>query len=211
MALKRKTESETAQRRGLSLADRIEDEFRFIRTFAASPLKLGSVTPTSRALAELMVRHAHPDPGGYTLEIGPGTGVVTEALIEAGIPPERIVSLEYEEGFCRHLRKRFPRVNVLHGDALDLSNALGEFRDLTFSAGLSGIPLLNLPKAKRLPYLESVLDRLRPGGIVTQLSYSLIPPQEAVPGRLVVDKSKWVTLNLPPGRAWIYRRPGFRS
>ena len=195
------------RKQALSIADRIEDELRYLKTFATSPLKMGSVTSTSRPLADLMVRHARPDPAGYTLEIGPGTGVVTEALIRAGIPPERIVSVEYDRGFCRHLRKRFPKVNVLHGDALDLANVLGEFRSVTFSAGLSGIPLLNLPKAKRAPYLESVLDRLTPGGIVTQLSYSLLPPQEAIPGRLAVDKSKWVTLNLPPGRVWIYSRP----
>ena len=191
----------------LSITEKIEDEFRYLKTFATSPLKMGSVTSTSRPLADLMVRHARPDPAGHTLEIGPGTGVVTEALIRAGIPPEKIVSVEYDSGFCRHLRKRFPNVNILQGDALELANALGEFRSVTFSAGLSGIPLLNLPKAKRAPYLESVLDRLTPGGIVTQLSYSFVPPQEAIPGRLAVDKSKWVTFNFPPGRAWIYRRP----
>ena len=191
----------------LSIAEKIEDEFRFLKTFATSPLKMGSITSTSRPLADLMVRHARPDPARYTLEIGPGTGVVTEALIRAGIPPERIVSVEFDRDFCRHLRKRFPKVNVIHGDALDLDNVLGAFRSVTFSAGLSGIPLLNLPKAKRAPYLESVLDRLAPGGIVTQLSYSFVPPQEAIPGHLAVDKSKWVTFNLPPGRAWIYRRP----
>lgn len=195
------------RKQGLSIAERIEDEFRFFKTFTTSPLKLGSITPTSRALADVMVRHAHPDPAGFTLEIGPGTGIVTERLIGSGIPPEKIVSIEYDEGFCRHLQKRFPRVNVLQGDALDLGTALGPFRDVIFSAAMSGIPLLNLPKAKRAPYLESVLDRLVPGGIVTQLSYSLVPPQEAIAGRLAVDKSKWVAFNLPPGRAWIYRRP----
>ena len=195
------------RKQNLSIAEKFEDEFRYLKTFATSPLKMGSVTATSRPLADLMVRYSRPDPAGYTLEIGPGTGAVTEALIRAGIPPERIVSVEYDRGFCRHLRKRFPKVNILHGDALDLDNALGEFRSLTFSAGLSGIPLLNLPKAKRAPYLESVLDRLAPGGIVTQLSYSFAPPQEAIPGRLAVEKSKWVTFNFPPGRAWIYRRP----
>lgn len=195
------------RKHNLSIAEKIEDELRFLKTFATSPLKMGSVTSTSRPLADLMVRHACPDPAGYTLEIGPGTGVVTEALIRAGIPPERIVSVEYDAGFCRHLRKRFPQVNVLQGDALDLEDALGEFQSITFSAALSGIPLLNLPKAKRAPYLEGVLDRLTPGGIVTQLSYSFVPPQEAIRDRLAVDKSKWVTFNFPPGRAWIYRRP----
>ena len=88
-------------RRAVSLAERIEDEFRFFKTWATSPLKMGAVSPTSRALARLMVEHANPDPTGYTLELGPGTGVVTEALIEAGIPAGRIVSIEYDRDFCR--------------------------------------------------------------------------------------------------------------
>jgi phosphatidylethanolamine/phosphatidyl-N-methylethanolamine N-methyltransferase len=190
-----------------SIAALIEDELRFIKTFATSPLKVGSVTPTSRELARLMVRHAEPDPAGWVLETGPGTGVVTEALIEAGIPPEKIVSIEYDADLSGLLRRRFPRVNVLHGDALRLEQTLGDFVGLTFSAALSGIPLLNLAKRKRAPYLEGLLDRVAPGGKVSQLSYSLTPPQEAIAGRLAVDKSKWVTLNLPPGRVWIYRRP----
>lgn len=191
----------------LKFGKRFEDEVLFFRTWATSPIKLGAFSPTSRALAQLMVKHAAPDPNGYTLELGPGTGAVTEALIDAGIPAERVVAVEYDEGFYRRLRKRFPKVNIIRGDALDLENTLGEFRTIRFSAALSGLPLLNIPKAKRAPYLEAVLDRLVPGGIVSQLSYSLTPPQEAIPGRLAVDKSKWVTFNLPPGRAWIYTRP----
>jgi phosphatidylethanolamine/phosphatidyl-N-methylethanolamine N-methyltransferase len=192
---------------GVSLVDRIEEEVLFFRTWATSPLKMGSVTPTSRALAAVMVELANVDPTGWTLETGPGTGVVTQALIAAGIPAERIVSVEYDKDFCKHLKKRFPGINVIRGDALDLESTLGEFRDIKFSAALSGIPLLNLPKKKRAPYLEGLLDRLKPGGVISQLSYSFVPPQEAIPGRLAVDKSKWVTLNFPPGRAWVYRRP----
>jgi phosphatidylethanolamine/phosphatidyl-N-methylethanolamine N-methyltransferase len=191
----------------VSLVERIEEEVLFFRTWATSPRKMGSVTPTSRALAAVMVKLSHADAAGYTLEIGPGTGVVTQALIAAGIPQERIVSVEYDKDFCRHLRKRFPGVHVIRGDAFDLKNTLGEYRDMKFSAAISGIPLLNLPKAKRAPYLESLLDQLIPGGVVSQLSYSFVPPQEAIPGRLSVDKSKWVTFNFPPGRAWIYSRP----
>jgi phosphatidylethanolamine/phosphatidyl-N-methylethanolamine N-methyltransferase len=192
---------------GIALGKRFEDEVLFLRTWATNPIKLGALSPTSRALAELMVKHAAPDPQGYTLELGPGTGAVTEALLDAGIPAERLVAIEYDERFYRRLRERFPQVNLIRGDAFDLKNALGEFRDIRFSAALSGLPLLYIPKARRAPYLEAVLDRLVPGGIVSQLSYSLTPPQDAIPGRLKVDKSKWVTFNLPPGRAWIYARP----
>jgi phosphatidylethanolamine/phosphatidyl-N-methylethanolamine N-methyltransferase len=190
----------------LSFAQRIEDEFRFVGRMAANPAKVGAVSPTSRALARLMARLCRPDPAGYALELGPGTGVVTQALIDFGIPPERIVSVEYDEHFARLLRARFPTVNVLHGDALDLDRTLGDFRDVRFSAAASSLPLLTLPKPTRLRYLEGVFDHLVPGGVVSQLSYSLLPPQEPVPGRLAVDKSRWVAFNLPPGRAWIYRR-----
>lgn len=192
---------------GISLADRIEDEFRFFKTWATSPLKMGAVSPTSRALAALMVDYAHPDPAGYALELGPGTGVVTEALMDAGVSPERIVSVEYDRDFCELLRKRFPKLNLIHGDALQLDATLGEFRNQQFSAVLSGVPLLTLPKATRIRYVEDALDRVVPGGNMTQLSYAFSPPQEAVPGRFTVEKSKWVTLNLPPGRVWIYKRP----
>jgi phosphatidylethanolamine/phosphatidyl-N-methylethanolamine N-methyltransferase len=192
---------------GVSLVERFEDEVRFFKTWATSPIKMGSVSPTSRALASLMVKHAGPDPSGYTLEIGPGTGVVTQALLAAGIPPDRIVSVEYDKDFCRLLRKRFPGMAIMQGDALDLDRALGEYRDVTCSAVLSGLPLLNVPRAKRVPYLESLFDRLVPGGKIAQLSYSPVPPQDAVPGRFTVQGSKWVTLNFPPGRVWVYRRP----
>jgi phosphatidylethanolamine/phosphatidyl-N-methylethanolamine N-methyltransferase len=194
-------------RRNVSLADRLGDELRFVKTFATSPLKMGTFTPSGRALAEAMVDHSTLDPAGWTLEIGPGTGAVTQVLIDRGVSPERLVCVEYDADFCRLLEKRFPGLIVIKGDALKLDEALGRFADRKFSAVLSGVPLLNLPKAKRLPYIESTLDRLLPGRNVTQLSYSFLTPQEPVPGRLTVDKSKWITPNFPPGRIWIYRRP----
>jgi phosphatidylethanolamine/phosphatidyl-N-methylethanolamine N-methyltransferase len=193
-------------RSGVSIAERIEDEVRFFRTWATSPIKMGAVSPTSRALASLMVKCAAPDPAGYTLEIGAGTGVITQAMLDAGLPPERIVSIEYDKDFCKLLRRRFPGVTIIHGDAFDLDGTLGDYRDVTFSGVLSGLPLLNVPRARRVPYLESLFARMVPGGRIAQLSYSPVPPQDAVPGRFSVEGSKWVTFNLPPGRVWVYRR-----
>ena len=115
-------------RRNVSIADRLGDELRFVKTFATSPLKMGTFTPSGRALAEAMVNHATIDPSGWTLEIGPGTGAVTEVLIERGVPPERLVCLEYDADFCRLLQKRFPTANVIQGDALKLDEALGSVR-----------------------------------------------------------------------------------
>ena len=141
---------------------RVEDEIRFFRTWATSPLKMGAISPTGRSLCRLMVKHAQPRPDGYVLELGPGTGVVTESLLEAGTPPERIVSIEYDRAFYDLLKERFPKVNVIHGDALDLRTTLGKFSEITFSAVLSGVPLLTLTKEKRLRYVESALTTWNP-------------------------------------------------
>lgn len=188
------------------LNKRVEDEIRFFGTWATSPLKMGAISPTGRRLCRLMVEHAQPDPDGYVLELGAGTGVVTETLIEAGIRPDRIVSVEYNRAFYKLLKERFPKVHFIHGDALDLDSTLGQFKDTTFSAVLSGVPLLTLSKDNRVRYVESALDRVSAGGNMTQLSYALTPPQEGVPNSFTVEKSKWVTLNIPPGRVWIYRK-----
>jgi phosphatidylethanolamine/phosphatidyl-N-methylethanolamine N-methyltransferase len=187
------------------LAERIEDEFRFFRTWASSPRTMGAVTPSSRAYARRMVELAKPDPDKLVLETGAGTGVVTEVLIESGFPRDKIVSIEFEPHFCELLEERFPGIKMIQGDAYDLDKTLGELRGAKFGAVLSGVPLLMVPKAQRLRYIEDMLGRLAPGAVVTQLSYSLTPPVPEVPGRFTVDKSKWVTFNLPPARVWVYR------
>lgn len=197
--------------RTTSLSDRIEDEFRFFKTWVSSPLKMGAVSPTSRALARLMVENSSLDRDGYALELGPGTGVVTEALLEWGMPAERIVAVEYDKDFSKLLRERFPGVNIINGDALDLDRTLGEFRTTMFSAVLSGVPILTLPRGKRIGYVEGALERVVEGGNMTQLSYSLKPPQDPVAGRFSVEKSKWIAFNLPPGRVWIYRKVPARA
>jgi phosphatidylethanolamine/phosphatidyl-N-methylethanolamine N-methyltransferase len=194
-------------KRNASIADRLGDELRFVKSFATSPFKMGTFTPSTRAFAEAMVDHSTIDPAGWTLEIGPGTGVVTQALVDRGVPPERLVCVEYDVDFCRLLEKRFPDANIIQGDALKLGQTLGRFADTRFSAILSGLPLLTLPKTARIAYLDDALDRLVPGGNVTQLSFAFTPPQDAVSGKFTVGKSKWITTNIPPGRIWIYRRP----
>ena len=191
----------------VSIAKMFGDEVLFFRTLATSRSKLGAVSPSSRALARLMVEQAHPDPEGFTLELGPGTGVFTQALLAYGVPAERIIAVEHNSEFCRLLAKRFPKLSIVQGDAFDLDTTLAKFGDVRFSAALSGLPLLSFPEQLRLKCIDGVLDRMMPGKGLTQFSYGLHPAVEAMPGRIAVAKSKWVLMNLPPARVWTYRRP----
>ena len=193
--------------RNLSLAEMLGDEVRFVKGWVANRRAIGAVSPSSRALARLMVAHADPDPSGHTLELGPGTGVFTQALIDAGIPASRIVAVEHNHEFCRLLQKRFPALNVIQGDAFDLDKTLAAYSGIQFSAALSGLPLLSFPRPLRLKCIEGVLDRLLPGKGLVQFSYGPHGPLPAIPGRIAAAKSKWVLMNLPPARVWTYTRP----
>ncbi len=117
------------------------DTWRFLRTWMEKPSIVGAVAPSGRALSRQMAAAVDPAKPGLILELGPGTGVVTEALIAHGIAPERIVSVEYDPGFCDMLRDRFPGVAVVQGDAFALDATLPPDKRGPFAAVVSSLPL----------------------------------------------------------------------
>ena len=103
---------------------RLRDEFRFFFSWLKHPLQVGGISPASPALAHAMAAEVDPEVPGPVVELGPGTGVLTEALVERGIAPERIVLVEYSPEFCALLRERFPRARIVEGDAYRLDGTL---------------------------------------------------------------------------------------
>ena len=103
---------------------RLDDEVRFIRSWIERPLTIGAVTPSGKILARTMARYVDPDSDGPVVELGPGTGPVTEALVQAGVAPSRLVLVEFNAGFCRILRSRFPDATLVQGDAYSLRRLL---------------------------------------------------------------------------------------
>ena len=180
------------------------DWARFLAAWVKHPIAMGAVAPSSKAYCDLMVRHATTHLDGPILELGPGLGVVTRALLRAGIDPERITSIEYDRDFSRQLRQRFPEVNVINGDGFDLDTTLRGRKDERFAAILFAIPIVSFPQSKRQALFRDYFKRLIPGGNITQLSYLLTPPVKAVPRVFSVSSSKRVWTNIPPARVWIY-------
>src|SRR6202011_5399613 len=99
---------------------RLEDEVRFIRSWIERPLTIGAVTPSGKILARTMARYVDPQSAGPVVELGPGTGPVTEALVEAGVDPARLVLVESNPAFCRILRARYPEATLVQGDAYSM-------------------------------------------------------------------------------------------
>lgn len=183
----------------------IADQLRFLGRLVARPSQVGAVAPSSPALARAMAAQTDPSGAGPILELGPGTGVVTAALIARGFAPERITSIEYDPDFARLVAERFPRVRVVRGDAYDLRGTLGEKPGAQFAAIVSSLPLLNEAPERRRNLVETAFEMLVPGAPMVQFSYGLASPVEAS-GTIGVTRAALVLFNLPPARVWVYRR-----
>src|ERR1700761_8652533 len=98
----------------------------FLQELVNCPRQVGAILPSSKKLAVAMARWLPPQPDAYALELGPGTGVVTEALIERGLREDRLIAIEKSPKMADHLRSRFPRATIITGDAFELDQLLAE-------------------------------------------------------------------------------------
>ena len=148
-----------------------------------------------------------PDSLLPVLELGPGTGCITKAILERGLPPEKLYAVEFSTEFVNELKLRFPAANILGGDAFNLNDTLGKFRDQKFDCAVSALPLLNFPLAMREHLLGDVLSRIPAGRPIIQFSYGPFAPVAAKPGFWTVERYDFVLRNIPPARLWLYRKP----
>src|SRR5215813_12868362 len=132
---------------------RIDDEFRFFRSWIEKPLSIGAVTPSSKLLARTMAGFVDPKATGAIIELGPGTGPVTEALVARGVDPARLVLVEFDPTFCRMLRKRYPEATVVQGDAYGLRRLIAGLLQQPAAAVVSSLPLFTKPLQTRLRLL----------------------------------------------------------
>ena len=185
---------------------RIDDDVRFIRSWFEKPLSIGAVMPSSKLLARTMASFVDPDVEGPVIELGPGTGPITEALVEHGVDERRLVLVEFNPSFCRLLRTRYPKATVVQGDAYRMRRLFGSVIHSHVAAVVSGLPLVTKPLRTRLRLLTEALGLLWPGAPFVQFTYAVVPP---IPRSLVnvrVEVSERIWLNLPPARVWVYRK-----
>jgi phosphatidylethanolamine/phosphatidyl-N-methylethanolamine N-methyltransferase len=185
----------------------MNDQIRFLKSLAARPRMTGAVAPSGPALAKKMASHVDPAGTLPVIELGPGTGVVTRALIERGVAPSRIVAIEYSPEFCAMIRERFPGVTVIEGDAYDLDRTLGG-RAPEIANVVSSLPLVARPLEDRIRLVEAGLARTVGGAPFIQFSYIRKGPIFPVPSTFTAEASGWIWMNAPPARVWLYRKPG---
>ena len=184
---------------------RLDDEMRFIRTWLENPLSTGAVMPSSKALARTMARYVDPESTAPVIELGPGTGPVTEAMVERGIDPSRLILVEFDPDFCRLLRTRYPRATVVQGDAYRLRRLLETYVKAPASAVVSGLPLVTKPVRTRIRLISDAMALLAPGAPFVQFTYAMVTPIPKALSGIKAEASELIWLNVPPARVWVYR------
>jgi phosphatidylethanolamine/phosphatidyl-N-methylethanolamine N-methyltransferase len=192
--------------RALKKPLRLDDEVRFLRSWIEKPLHMGAVMPSGRLLARTMAQYVDVASTGPVVELGPGTGAITSALIEQGVDQKRLVLVEYNPGFCALLRDRYPHAKVVQGDAYALRESLWDVLSVPASAVVSGLPLVTKPMLTRLKLIRDAFLALAPGAPFVQFTYSVAPPiPKSLPG-VSTEASERIWMNLPPARVWVYRK-----
>lgn len=187
-------------------AEKFDEEVRFFKGWMDGPKAVGAVLPTSSVTARRMASVINPGSGKPVLELGPGTGVITKAILERGVEPESLWSVEYSADFVEHLNQEYPDVNIIHGDAFNLDKTLGDGRDTVFDSVISAVPLLSFPVEKRVAVVEDLLDRIPAGRPVVQITYGPLSPVSGRRANFSVEHFDFVFRNFPPAQLWIYRR-----
>jgi phosphatidylethanolamine/phosphatidyl-N-methylethanolamine N-methyltransferase len=192
--------------RALKKPPRLDDEVRFLRSWIEKPLHVGAVMPSGRLLARTMAQYVDPDATGPVVELGPGTGAITNALIERGVDQKRLVLVEYNPGFCALLRDRYPQAKVVQGDAYRLRDTLWNVLSAPATAIVSGLPLVTKPILTRVRLVRDAFAALAPRAPFVQFTYSVVPPiPKSLPG-VSTEASERIWMNLPPARVWVYRK-----
>ena len=186
---------------------KLGDGAHFLKSLVATPRLTGAVAPSSRALARAMAAALGHVPHGLVIELGPGTGPVTRALLERGVAARRLVLIEYDPSFCRLLESRFAPAKIIQGDAYDLPRTLAEYAGERIAAVVSSLPLLNQPPYRREKLIEDAFDLMGPDGVFVQFTYGLLSPipRQACAGRYSAHYGAPIWRNLPPARVWTYR------
>ena len=208
MELQRREQPRGQRRRkpATPLGERLHDEARFLRSWLDNPLSAGAITPSSPALARAMAAAVDPERPGPVVELGPGTGPVTEALLERGIAEDRLILVEFDADFCTLLRARFPRAPRRPGRRLCAGeDARRPSHPARFRRSCPACRCSRGRSRRGSPFCSRRL-RCSPRARRSSSSPTGCPrPCPRQGGGFNAEVSPPIWLNLPPARVWVYR------
>jgi phosphatidylethanolamine/phosphatidyl-N-methylethanolamine N-methyltransferase len=196
--------SATTDDRAATSHDEVKNTSLFLRRWLANPLQMGSIIPSSPALCRAIARQVRRAEDEVVVELGAGTGVISRALLDSGVPPERLIVVEIVPDMAEHLRRTLPHVNVIQGDAFNLAQALPPALHGKVGTAICGIPLVLLPIEQQARFVAAV-ESVAPGKGFLLYTYCVTSPLPYRRLGLTAKREAWTPLNLPPASVWRYQ------
>jgi phosphatidylethanolamine/phosphatidyl-N-methylethanolamine N-methyltransferase len=185
-------------------SDPVSKPWLFFRRWMENPLQMGSLIPSSPALCRRVVRHVQRAEDEAIIELGAGTGVISRALLESGVPPEQLFVVEIAPAMAAHLRRVLVGVSVIEGDAVRLSELIPPRWHGRIGTVICGIPMVLLPLAEQRRIVAAI-ESVAPGRGFLHFSYCITSPLPSPKLRLAASREAWTPLNFPPASVWRYR------
>lgn len=177
----------------------------FFGLWLQNPLRIAAANPSGTRLADVLARHVEFGREGPVLELGAGTGSLTRGLVRAGCPPERILALEREPRLVAVLRREFPGLTVIEGDAARVGEHLAG-RVERLSAVISSLPIKWFPLETQQAIVKPCLELLGPRGRFLQLTNAFSSPLPVDRLGIAGREIGRVWLNLLPAQIWCYEQ-----
>jgi phosphatidylethanolamine/phosphatidyl-N-methylethanolamine N-methyltransferase len=175
----------------------------FFRRWLANPLEMGSIVPSSPALCRRIVRAVRRGADEHVVELGAGTGVVSRALLDGGVPADRLAVVEIVPSMAAWLTETLPGASVITGDARCLPSLLPAAMRGRVGTVICGIPLVLLPLAEQARFIAA-MQAVAPGRGFLHYSYCITSPLPAARHGLKARREAWTPLNFPPASVWRY-------
>ena len=176
----------------------------FFRRWLRNPLQMGSIIPSSPALCRRIAAAVERAPDEYVLELGAGTGVITRALLAAGVPARRLVVIEIVPEMADVLREELPGVTVITGDAFALETTLPAHMKRAIGTAICGVPLVLLPLERQQAFVAGV-EAVPPGRGFLLYTYCATSPLPYRKLGLRAARLAFTPFNFPPASLWHHR------
>lgn len=192
----------------MQLLARLNATGLFLQELVNCPRQVGAVLPSSKKLCVAMARWLPANSDDYVLELGPGTGSVTEALFDRGLREDRLIAIEQSPKMADLLRSRFPRAKIITGDAFQLDTLLNRHARHVdkISTVISSLPLLNFAADIADDLAQKIRAVLPPSGKLVQYSYHIGNKQPKAASHFRFLASNLIWLNVPPARVSVYEK-----
>jgi phosphatidylethanolamine/phosphatidyl-N-methylethanolamine N-methyltransferase len=191
----------------VKIVGNIAERARFFAKWLRRPFAIGAIAPSSRRLADAMAANLPTlTPQDWVVELGGGTGVFTAALLRHHVPANRLMVVERDKGLAKTLRKKFPKVLVVQGDATQLPKLAAQHGVSQVAAVVSGLPLIGMPKPIQARILAGAFKLLPIGKPFIQFTYAVLPPVAYRRLGLNGACTKVVWRNIPPASVWRFSK-----